>query len=75
VKLFVRLSFTSMLCAVAGFAMAGGSNGGGIPVIVPVGASAPEIGDGVISAALAMMVLLGFVLFPRLKRLLQSKLD
>jgi hypothetical protein len=39
----------------------------------PVGAPSPEIGDGVVGAAVAIVALLVFVMLPRLKRLRQSK--
>ena len=38
-----------------------------------VGAPGPEIGDGVVGAAIAAVALLAFVLYPRLKKARQSK--
>ena len=66
-KSFVLMSsITSIVCAVSGSAMAG---------IGPLGAPVPEIGGGVVSAAVAAVVVLGCVMLPRVKRLLQSKPD
>jgi hypothetical protein len=68
VKSLIRvLSLSSIICAVSGSAMAVG-----VPPNA-VTAPGPEIGDGVVGAAVATVALLGFVLLPRLKRLLQSK--
>jgi hypothetical protein len=64
---FRALTLTGIVCAVAGSAMAQ------VPDPPPVTAPGLEIGDGVVGAAVATVVLLGFVLLPRLKRLLQSK--
>jgi hypothetical protein len=59
---FRTVSLTAMVCAVSGSVMA-----------APVTAPGPEIGEGAIGAAVAMVVLLAFVMLPRLKRLRQSK--
>jgi hypothetical protein len=62
VKSYIRvLSLSSIICAVSGSAMA-----------TPA-APGPEIGDGAVGLAVATLALLGFVMFPRLKRLLHSK--
>jgi len=55
------LSLTAIVCAVSGSVMA-----------APVSAPGPEIGEGAIGAAVAAVVLLAFVMLPRLKRLRQS---
>jgi hypothetical protein len=62
VKSYIRVSLGSIICAVSGSAMATG-----------VPAPGPEIGDGAVGLAVATLALLGFVMFPRLKRLLHSK--
>jgi hypothetical protein len=59
---FRALTLTGIVCAVSGSAMA-----------VPVTAPGPEIGDGVVGAAIATVALLAFVLYPRLKSLRRSK--
>lgn len=61
---FRALTLSSIVCAVSGSAMAS---------IVPVAAPGPEIGDGVVGAAIAAVALLAFVLYPRLKASRQSK--
>jgi hypothetical protein len=63
---FRSLSLTSLVCAVSGSAMAG---------VSPLAAPVPEIGSGAVSAAVATVVVLGCVMLPRVKRLLQSKPD
>ncbi len=59
---FRTLALAAIVCAVSGSVMA-----------APVAAPGPEIGEGAIGAAVAMVVLLAFVMLPRLKRLRQSK--
>jgi membrane-bound ClpP family serine protease len=59
---FRALSLTSVVCTISGSAMA-----------VPRGAPGPEIGEGLVGAAIATVALLVFVLYPRLKRSRQSK--
>jgi hypothetical protein len=39
----------------------------------PLGAPGPEIGDGVVGFAVAAALVLGFLMLPRIRRLLQSK--
>jgi len=64
---FRTLRLTSIICAVSELALAG-------PVAATVRpAPGPEIGDGVVGVAVAIAALLAFVMFPRIKRLLQSK--
>jgi len=59
---FRTLTFIGIVCAISGAATA-----------TPVGAPGPEIGEGVVGAAVAIAALLTFVMLPRLKRLRQSK--
>ena len=59
---FRALTLSSIVCEVSTSAMA-----------VPVAAPGPEIGDGVVGAAVAAVALLAFVMLPRLKRSRQSK--
>jgi hypothetical protein len=61
-SLFRTLSLTAVVCAIAGSAVA-----------APLAAPGPEIGEGMIGAAAAMVALLAFVIFPRLKGLRQVK--
>lgn len=56
------LFLTGILCAIARSAVA-----------TPVAAPGPEIGEGMIGAAAAMVALLAFVIVPRLKGLRQVK--
>ncbi len=60
-SLFRTLTLTGIICAVSEVASA------------TVAAPGPEIGDGVVGVAVAIAALLAFVMFPRIKRLLQSK--
>lgn len=55
---FRTLALTAIVGAVSGSVIA-----------APVAAPGPEIGEGAIGAAVAMVVLLAFVILPRLKRL------
>jgi hypothetical protein len=65
-KLFFRtLTLTSIICTVSEFALAQTTN---YPVPSTRGAPGPEIGDGAVGIAIATVVLLAFVLYPRLKR-------
>ena len=67
-KLFSRtLTLTSVVCVVCEL----GATGAATAAVRP--APGPEIGDGVVGVAVAAVVLLAVVLFPRIKRLLQSK--
>ena len=61
-SLFRTLSLTAVVCAIAGSAVA-----------APLAAPGPEIGEGMIGAAAAMVALLAFVILPRLKGLRQVK--
>jgi hypothetical protein len=56
------LSIAAVICAIAGSAVA-----------APLAAPGPEIGEGLIGAAAAMVVLLAVVILPRLKGLRQVK--
>jgi multisubunit Na+/H+ antiporter MnhF subunit len=58
---FRALTLTSIVCAVSTSAMAA------------VAAPGPEIGDGVVGAAVLTLALLAFVIPARLKRSRQSK--
>ena len=61
-SLFRTLSLTAVVCAIAGSAVA-----------APLAAPGPEIGEGMIGAAAAMVALLAFVILPRLKGQRQVK--
>jgi hypothetical protein len=61
-SVFRALTLVNIVCAISGSATA-----------APVGAPSPEIGDGLVGAAVATIALLAFVLYPRLKRSRQSK--
>ena len=61
-SLFRTLSLTAVVCAIAGSAVA-----------APLAAPGPEIGEGMIGAAAAIVALLAFVILPRLKGLRQVK--
>ncbi len=61
-SLFRTLSLTAVVCVIAGSAVA-----------APLAAPGPEIGEGMIGAAAAMVALLAFVILPRLKGLRQVK--
>jgi hypothetical protein len=62
---FLRtLALGSVVCAASQSAMA-----------TPVPAPGPEIGDGIVGAAVAAVALLAFVLLPQLKRSLQAAKD
>lgn len=62
---FRTLTLTSIMCAVSELALA---QLGPTTTRVIRGAPGPEIGDGVVGIAIAMVALLAFVLYPRLKR-------
>ena len=43
------------------------------PAMATVAAPSPEIGDGMAGFAVATVALLGFVLYPRLKRMMKAR--
>jgi hypothetical protein len=82
---FRSLTLAGIFCGLTDLAYAGGPLGGppGGPIGGPIGpphppggplgAPGPEIGDGVVGFAVAAAVVLGFLMLPRIKRMLQSK--
>ena len=68
-KSFCRtLTLTSIICAVSEIGLAQAT-----PIPGPRAAPGPEIGDGLVGVAIAAVVLLAFVLYPRLQQWRHSK--
>ena len=67
---FRTLTLTSIICAVSEIAFAQGTR---TPIPGPRAAPGPEIGDGLVGAAIAAVALLAFVLYPRLQQWRHSK--